>query len=103
MTKEEKQERYHDYILHETRKHRVIDELMTITAEESGELVQRCMKVLRGGFNDKNKQNLIEEVGDVQCMINLLVEHNVLTKKEINARIEVKRDKLKQWSSLIND
>jgi NTP pyrophosphatase (non-canonical NTP hydrolase) len=94
---------YHDYILEQTRKDRIAQELMVITAEESGELVQRCMKVVRGGFSDKNRDNLLEEVGDVLCMIELMVEHELLTNDEIRARVEVKRNKLKKWSSLIND
>lgn len=84
-----------------------IQQLMAITSEECGELTQVCMKIMRKYTtleeieNDKYKDLLIEELGDVQCMIDLMVEHNVLTKKEINARVKVKRDKLKMWSNLI--
>lgn len=82
-------------------------QLMAITAEECAELTQVCMKIMRKYDNlldtteDKYKQLLVEEVGDVMCMLELMIEHGVLTKKEINARVKVKRDKLKVWSNLI--
>lgn len=97
------QKSYHNYILEETRRDRIVNEVMIMAAEESGELVQRCMKVLRRGITEKSKNDLLEEVGDVQCMIDLMIENDILTKEEIYARVEVKRDKLRQWSSLIND
>jgi NTP pyrophosphatase (non-canonical NTP hydrolase) len=76
---------------------------MSITAEECGELTQVCMKAVRFGLKDKTKERIIEELGDVQCMINLMLEHNILTKKELDASIEVKYNKLKTWSNLINE
>ena len=76
---------------------------MSITAEECGELTQVCMKVVRFGLKDKTRERIIEELGDVQCMINLMLEHDVLTKQELDASIEVKYNKLKTWSNLINE
>ena len=84
-----------------------IQQLMAITAEECGELTQVCMKVMRKYTtleeiqNDKYKDLLIEEAGDVLCMIELMVEHGVLTNEELGARVTVKRDKLATWSNLI--
>ncbi len=81
-------------------------QLMAITAEEAGELVQICMKIIRmfdehGKIDDKRMNNLIEEAGDVFAMIELLCEHNVLQWEDIHIRALVKREKLKQWSTLI--
>jgi NTP pyrophosphatase (non-canonical NTP hydrolase) len=82
-------------------------QLMAITAEESGELTQVCMKIMRKYDNmedlssDKYRYQLVEEAGDVLCMIKLMVEHGVLTDDELDARVDVKRDKLKTWSNLI--
>jgi hypothetical protein len=84
-----------------------IQQLMAITAEECGELTQVCMKIMRKYTtleeiqNDKYKDLLIEEAGDVLCMIELLVEHGVLTNEELGARVTVKRGKLATWSNLI--
>jgi hypothetical protein len=36
-------------------------------------------------------------------MIELMVEHGLLTNKELATRVNVKREKLKTWSTLIND
>jgi len=85
---------------------------MTITMEECGELTQICSKTMRKFSTidevledttraSVNRVKLIEEVGDVLCMIELMVEHGVLTNDELGARITLKRDKLKTWSNLI--
>ena len=104
MIIEEKQERYMETMKRLERELQVVRELMMITAEECGELTQVCCKVLRRDqLDDKYREKLIEEVGDVMCMLELMIEHGVLTKKEINARVKVKRDKLKVWSTLINE
>ena len=81
-------------------------QLMAITAEECGELVQVCMKIIRmfnehEQIDDKRMSHLIEEAGDVYAMIDLLCEHNVLQWEDIRERALVKREKLKTWSTLI--
>ena len=84
-----------------------IQQLMAITSEESAELTQVCMKIMRKYTtleeiqNDKYRDLLIEEAGDVLCMLELLVEHGVLTNEELDARVTVKRNKLATWSNLI--
>jgi NTP pyrophosphatase (non-canonical NTP hydrolase) len=84
-----------------------IQQLMAITAEECGELTQVCMKIMRKYTtleeieNDKYRDLLIEEAGDVLCMIELMVEHEILTNEDLRARVNVKRNKLKTWSNLI--
>tara|TARA_B100001094_G_C17885490_1_gene648997 strand:- start:486 stop:725 length:240 start_codon:yes stop_codon:yes gene_type:complete len=79
---------------------------MIITAEECGELTQRCSKIIRkyekiDQIEEEQRIKLIEEVGDVLCMINLMVEHNITDWEELNARVKVKKDKLKIWSELV--
>ena len=78
-------------------------QLMVITMEECGELIHACSKVLRNGFGKKQRKNLIAEVGDVQCMIELLKKGAHISHTEIEERIKVKRAKLKKWSSLVED
>ena len=86
---------------------------MVITMEECGELAQQCSKTIRKfdtieqALEDTttasvNRVKLLEEVGDVQCMINLMIECGLLTQDEINARIAFKRSKLETWSKLID-
>ena len=83
-----------------------LQELMVLTMEECGELTQRCSKIIRKfetlkEVTEKQRVLLLEEVGDVQCLINLMIDCGLLTKAEIDARIDTKRDKLKIWSKLI--
>lgn len=73
---------------------------MTISAEECGELTQVCMKYMRrfDNFDQVTKDmhnKLIEEAGDVLCMIELIVEHRLLTNEELGSRVNYKREKLK--------
>jgi NTP pyrophosphatase (non-canonical NTP hydrolase) len=82
-----------------------IKELMVITAEECGELTQACCKIYRwdidGVFEtSSNKQRLIDEAGDVMAMISIMVENDILTKTELNDRIDYKKRKLEKWSNL---
>ena len=79
-----------------------LQELLTITMEECGELIQACSKAIRcDDYHDNEK--LIEEVGDVMCMIELMQEWDIVGWTEIENRVEHKRDKLKQWSGLVDD
>ena len=75
-------------------------ELMTLTSEECGELVQACMKIARYGLENHLVVALLEEVGDVQCLIDLLVKHNIVSRKDIKKRVKFKHSKLKRWSKL---
>tara|TARA_B100000497_G_scaffold28158_1_gene33044 strand:- start:642 stop:935 length:294 start_codon:yes stop_codon:yes gene_type:complete len=85
-----------------------LQQLMAITAEECGELTQVCMKYLRKYENieqveEKWKQKLLEEVGDVYCMIDLLLDHGFIDEDLVYQRAQIKREKLKTWSTLVND
>jgi len=77
-------------------------QLMAITAEEAGELTQVCMKILRRGEIDQNlRAKLVEEIGDVMCMVDLMHEHDIFSYTDVEDRVEEKRDKLKIWSDLV--
>jgi NTP pyrophosphatase (non-canonical NTP hydrolase) len=51
-------------------------ELLVITMEECGELIQACSKALRR--QDIDDQNLRDEIGDVMCMIELMQEWDIV-------------------------
>ena len=76
------------------------NELLVITSEEASEIVKVVSKILRYGMQPKDQKALIEEIGDMQCMIDLIVEHKLITKTQIKNRIKVKSKKLKKWSNL---
>ena len=79
-----------------------LQQLMILTMEECGELIQRCSKCLRKSkyYDDKK---LLEEVGDVYTMIELMQEFDIISWNDVEERVKVKRAKLKKWSSLINE
>ena len=77
-------------------------QLFAITAEECGELVQVCMKILRKAkVDDEWNRKLLEEAGDVYCMLDLMVQHGYLNWNDITERSNVKKQKLLKWSDLI--
>jgi len=81
-------------------------QLLVVTAEECGELVQACSKLLRRRelFGDSEYvQNLKDELGDVYTMIDLMVEWDVVSWGELEDRREVKRKKLSRWSDLVEE
>ena len=56
-----------------------LQELMVLTMEECGELTQRCSKIIRKfetleEVTEEQRVLLLEEVGDVQCLIDLMID-----------------------------
>jgi NTP pyrophosphatase (non-canonical NTP hydrolase) len=79
------------------------EEMLVITAEECGELIQACSKVIRSNGETKYLRNLQDEVGDVVCMIELLIANDLVTEEQIADRVREKKQKLKKWSLLFNE
>ena len=77
------------------------DELMVITMEECGELIQACSKAMR--TREYSSQQLTEEVGDVMCMVGLLMRYGLIDEEDIEERVKVKLAKLAKWSYLVED
>ena len=75
-------------------------QLMVIMMEECGELIQACSKALRKD-NFYDNKNLIEEVGDVYTMIELMHDFDMISWTDIEERMKVKRKKLSKWSDLV--
>ena len=82
--------------------HDAMQELMVLTMEECGELIQECSKSLRKDSYLQN-ENLKKELGDVYSMIELMHEFDIVSWEELEERVKVKRKKLKKWSRLIGD
>ena len=75
-------------------------QLMVIMMEECGELIQACSKALRKeDFYDN--QNLIDEVGDVYTMIEIMHDFDIISWNDIEERVKQKRKKLSKWSDLL--
>ena len=78
-----------------------LQELLTITMEECGELIQACSKAIRcDEYYDNEK--LIEELGDVNYMIELMHQYDLVSLTELVDQGKIKEEKLKKWSSLID-
>ena len=77
-----------------------LQELLTITMEECGELIQACSKAIRCDDYYDN-ESLIEELGDVNYMIELIHEYDLISWGDIEERVKIKKEKLKKWSSLL--
>jgi NTP pyrophosphatase (non-canonical NTP hydrolase) len=82
-----------------------IQQLLVITMEECGELTQACSKVLRVGSMDRVDviDNLRSELGDVYCMLELMVKNNVVSWDDLHNRAKYKTSRLKRWSDLIEE
>ena len=79
-----------------------------ILQEECAEVTQAVSKVFRFGFDSEhqgktNKEMLEEEIGDLLCMIDILIEQCVINDEEVNIARKNKRQKLKKWSKVLRD
>jgi hypothetical protein len=52
-------------------------------------------------IEEEQRVKLVEELGDVFCMMELMVEHNITDWIELQERADVKLEKLKKWSTLV--
>jgi len=76
-------------------------ECLVVASEECAELTKECMKILRFGIDDDKRKSLIAEIGDVQCMLDLLGDTFEISSDEILNAAIAKREKLKRWSNLV--
>lgn len=67
-----------------------LSEILIITQEECGELIQAISKLIRFGNNDTNRDRLLQELGDVLMMIDLIRSYMDFNDWDID---EAKRNK----------
>ena len=84
-----------------------IKEILCITQEECSEVSQSVSKIFRFGWGSvhpktgvNNKEHLEEEIGDLLCMVDILIEKCIISDSAVNAARQAKREKLKQWSDI---
>lgn len=75
-------------------------EILTILQEECAEVIQIASKIHRFGHHPDNMKRLAEELGDLQCMIDLCVEHDLVDATKLQIYSREKRQKLKVWSNI---
>ena len=83
----------------------VENEIMLICQEECAEVTQAISKVFRFGMDATrngatNRDRLTEEVGDLLCMIELMIERKILDAESVGRAGLKKREKLLKWSSI---
>ena len=86
----------------------ITEQLLVITMEECGELIQVCSKALRkrdtnngGQIPDTALEKLTSEAADVRAMIYLMHRHGLITTEGIESGMNKKLEKLKTWSDLV--
>jgi NTP pyrophosphatase (non-canonical NTP hydrolase) len=85
-----------------------IGEVLLILQEECAEVTQAVSKVFRFGYDMRyptesdpsNKEKLEEEIGDLQAMIDILIENSVLSDANINQARHNKKFKLMKWTNI---
>lgn len=84
-------------------------EILLITQEECAEVSQAISKVFRFGMDDchpvtkiANRAHLEEEIGDLMCMIDLLIENGVVSEAAVMTAKHEKYNKLQQWSGIFS-
>jgi NTP pyrophosphatase (non-canonical NTP hydrolase) len=86
-----------------------IPEILDILQEECAEVIQAISKIRRFGIDNTYKdggtqrEHLVQELGDVTLLIELLHAHQLFTDKELHAAQVRKSQKLTQWSKIYED
>ena len=75
-------------------------EILTILQEEAAEVIQIASKIHRFGHSPDNIKRLELELGDLQCMIDLCIEHQLVDETRIQLYAKDKREKLRNWSNI---
>ena len=84
-----------------------IFEALGILQEECAEVIVEVSKCRRFGIDSlhyksgiKHSKMLENEIGDVLALVDILLDQNVIDKDRLNVAIQLKKDKLKQWSKI---
>lgn len=85
-----------------------LQQLMTITMEECGELTQECSKIMRKfekieDISEECLAKLRGEASDVYAMLQLMIHNGLFDYIEMEINAKKKHDKLSKWSTLFNE
>ena len=76
-----------------------INEILDLLQEECGEVVQMVSKCRRFGLTEQ-RADLVQELGDVALLIELLHAHGLFSHAELNQAKLSKATKLVKWSTI---
>ena len=90
------------------QKNAIDSEILLITQEECAEVTQAISKVFRFGIEGEhngqtNRERLEEEIGDLMCMIDLLIDNNVVSESAVITAKNEKLNKLMTWSKIFDE
>ena len=80
-------------------------EILLIAQEECAEVTQAISKVFRFGMEDhykgvSNREHLEEELGDLMCMIDLIIDQGIVSESAVMKAKSEKLAKLTTWSNI---
>ena len=83
-------------------------EILLITQEECAEVIQAISKVFRFGMVDThngqtNREHLEEEIGDLMCMIDILIDSGIVSEAAVMTAKNEKLNKLNVWSGIFKE
>ena len=80
---------------------------MNILSEECAEVIQAISKCHRFGMDNvkpgkpkTNREHLEEEIGDLLAMVDIMLDHGVITHDSLEVAKKAKVEKLKKWSNI---
>ena len=81
------------------------EDILRIAQEEGAEVIQAISKVFRFGIDGEhngktNREHLEEECGDLLCMIELMIENNIIDGQAVAQAGIAKKEKLAKWSNI---
>lgn len=89
--------------------HQKIQEILDILQEECAEVIQNISKCRRFGMENvylkgdgTQREQLVQELGDMLLLVELLQAHGLFTEKEIQEAMRAKAQKLAIWSNIYN-
>lgn len=81
-------------------------EILVITQEEAAEVIQEISKIFRFGIDElhrdgmPHRSKLEEEVGDLLCMIDLMIERDIISQERVDLARKEKVNKLTKYSEI---
>lgn len=81
-------------------------EILVIAQEEAAEVIQEISKVFRFGIDDLHRDGMTHraklesEVGDLLCMIDIMIDNRLIDPVQIEISKQAKISKLRRYSNI---
>ena len=81
-------------------------EVLVIAQEEAAEVIQEISKIFRFGIDEPHRdggthrEKLESEVGDLLCMIHLMIDHGLIDQHGLESAHAAKINKLREYSNI---